>query len=56
LASRAECFRRIIREQFVRMYDEHDVLAEVLECARSDLGDNTMGLPAGAASERLLGH
>ena len=26
----AERFRRIIREQFVRMPDEHDVLAEVL--------------------------
>jgi DNA-directed RNA polymerase len=29
--SRAERFRKIIREQFVRMYEEHDVLAAELE-------------------------
>ena len=38
LAPRAERFRRIIREQFVRMYEEHDVLAEILERAKQDLG------------------
>jgi DNA-directed RNA polymerase, mitochondrial len=31
-------FRKIIREQFVGMYKEHDVLSKVLECARRDLG------------------
>jgi DNA-directed RNA polymerase, mitochondrial len=36
LPSRAARFREIIREQFVRMYQEHDVLSEVLECARRD--------------------
>ena len=39
LPSRAERFREIIREQFVRMYKEHDVLAKVFEQARADLGD-----------------
>ncbi len=40
LPSRAERFRKIIREQFVRMYEEHDdVLAEVLEQARKDLNE-----------------
>jgi DNA-directed RNA polymerase len=28
LASRAERFRRIIREQFVKLYEDHDVLQE----------------------------
>jgi DNA-directed RNA polymerase len=46
LASRIERFRKIIREQFVRMYQENDVLARVLEQARKDLGDNAKGLPA----------
>ena len=31
LPSRAERFRNIIREQFERMYQEHDVLQEALE-------------------------
>ena len=48
LPSRAERFRRIIREQFVKMYEENDVLAQVLECVRKDLGENTKGLPAEA--------
>ena len=39
LPSRAARFRRIIREQFVRMHEEHDVLAEVLEQARRDLNE-----------------
>jgi DNA-directed RNA polymerase len=30
LASRAGRFHQIIREQFVRLYEEHDVLSEVL--------------------------
>ena len=37
LPSRAERFRRIIREQFVKMYQEHDVLQEVFERAKEDL-------------------
>jgi DNA-directed RNA polymerase len=46
LPSRAERFRQIIREQFVRMYDEHGVLADVLEQARKELGENLKNLPA----------
>jgi DNA-directed RNA polymerase len=45
LPSRAERFRKIIREQFVQMYEENDVLAQVLEQAREDLGENAKGLP-----------
>jgi DNA-directed RNA polymerase len=46
LPPQAERFRQIIREQFVRMYEEHDVLLEVLEWARRDLGEpNTKRLP-----------
>lgn len=37
LASRAGRFQKIIREQFVRMYEEHDVLTEVLTQAKCDL-------------------
>jgi hypothetical protein len=31
LPSRAERFRRIIREQFLRLYEKNDVLAQVLD-------------------------
>jgi DNA-directed RNA polymerase len=41
LASRATRFRQIIREEFLRMYKEHDVLAEILEQASADLTDTT---------------
>jgi DNA-dependent RNA polymerase len=54
LASKAERFRKIIREQFVKMYEEHDVLAEVLEQARKDLGENAKGLPAKPLDRGLL--
>jgi DNA-directed RNA polymerase len=37
LPSRAGRFNTIIREQFVRMYQEHDPLVEVLERAKCDL-------------------
>lgn len=37
LASRATEFNRIIREQFVRMYEDNDMLAQVLEQAKHDL-------------------
>lgn len=37
LPSRADRFNEIIRECFLRMYEDHDVLAELLESARADL-------------------
>jgi DNA-directed RNA polymerase, mitochondrial len=37
LPSRAARFNAIIREQFLKMYTDHDVLAELLESARADL-------------------
>jgi DNA-directed RNA polymerase len=37
LASRADRYRLLIREEFVRMYETHDVLTEVLEQAKCDL-------------------
>ena len=45
LASRAERFRKIIRVEFVRMYEEHNVLAEVFAQARADLSGNTKRMP-----------
>jgi hypothetical protein len=39
LPAQAERFRRIIREQFVRMYEENEVLAQALNEARMDLKD-----------------
>ena len=46
MASRAERFRKIIREEFVRMYETHDVLAEVFAQARADLIRNTKRMPS----------
>jgi DNA-directed RNA polymerase len=48
LPSRAGRFNAIIREQFLRMYTEHDVLAELLESAKNDLTnhDKLPELPA----------
>jgi DNA-directed RNA polymerase len=46
LPSRAARFRKIILEQFVRMYEEHDVLAEVFAQARADLSRNTKRMPS----------
>jgi len=46
LPSRAGRFRKIIREEFVRMYEEHDVLAQVLNQARADLSGNTKRMPS----------
>jgi DNA-directed RNA polymerase len=37
LACDAPRFNQIIRETFKRMYEEHDILAELLESARADL-------------------
>lgn len=37
LATHAKRFNEIIREQFVAMYEQHDVLAEVLQQAKCDL-------------------
>jgi DNA-directed RNA polymerase len=53
LPSKAERFREIIREEFVRMYQEHDVLYDVLECARRDLKD-PKGLPDKAPQQGSL--
>lgn len=39
-AAHARRFNAIIREEFVRMYEEHDVLAEVLASAKRDLTDH----------------
>lgn len=39
-AAHARRFNQIIREEFVRMYAEHDVLAEVLASAKRDLSDH----------------
>jgi DNA-directed RNA polymerase len=55
LPSRAARFRKIILEQFVRMYEEHDVLAEVLTQARADLSGNTKRMPTAPATVRLAG-
>jgi DNA-directed RNA polymerase len=44
LPAQAERFRRIIREQFVKMYAENDVLAHVLECARTSSIQRTFRL------------
>ena len=52
LPSRAARFRKIIREQFVRMYQEHDVLAEVFEQARADLGNKKNKRMPGAPPQR----
>jgi DNA-directed RNA polymerase len=55
LPSRAERFRKIIREQFVRMYEENDVLAQVLEQARKDLNEpNTKRMPSAPPSRGSL--
>jgi DNA-directed RNA polymerase len=37
LPSRARRVNEILREQFLKMYEDHDVLAELLESARADL-------------------
>jgi DNA-directed RNA polymerase len=37
LPSRARRVNEILREQFLKMYTDHDVLAELLESARADL-------------------
>lgn len=37
IGARSERFHQIIREEFVKMYEEHDVLTEVLERAKCDL-------------------
>ena len=46
LPSRAARFRKIILEEFVRMYEDHDVLAEVFAQARADLSRNTKRMPS----------
>jgi DNA-directed RNA polymerase len=39
LASQAERFRKIIREQFAQMYLDHDVLDAIYQQAQNDLSD-----------------
>jgi DNA-directed RNA polymerase len=49
LPSHATRFNQIIREQFVTLYQEHDVLREVLEQAQQDLtAANHKRLPGAA--------
>jgi DNA-directed RNA polymerase len=43
-AAHADRFRQIIREQFVKMYEEHDVLGEIRAAAAQALGTDK-GLP-----------
>jgi DNA-directed RNA polymerase, mitochondrial len=48
LPSRASRFRKIIREEFVRMYQEHDVLQEIFDQAQADLSEpDTKRMPKG---------
>jgi Autographiviridae RNA polymerase len=55
LASRAARFRRLIREQFVLMFQEHDVLQEVFDRASADLGSsNNKRMPAGPPDKGSL--
>jgi hypothetical protein len=54
LPSRAERFRKIILEEFVRMYEEHDVLGEVLNQARADLSSSTKRMPSAPPQYGLL--
>ena len=37
LAPRAERFNQVVREEFIRLYEQHDVLQDVLEEARQRL-------------------
>ena len=39
LASQADRFNAIIREQFVRLHTEHDILADIREAVVRELGD-----------------
>jgi DNA-directed RNA polymerase len=41
-AAWAARFQGIIREQFVEMYETHDVLAEVYERAKCDLSEHNL--------------
>ena len=55
LPSKAARFRRLIQEEFVRLYQEHDVLAEVFEQARADLNEpNTKRMPSKPPQEGSL--
>jgi DNA-directed RNA polymerase, mitochondrial len=54
LPAQAERFRRIIREQFVRLFENNEVLAQVLEQAREDRGENATNLPEKAPERGKL--
>lgn len=43
LPAHAERFNEIIREQFIKMYQEHDVLTSCLSAARADLSEANHG-------------
>jgi DNA-directed RNA polymerase len=46
LANRATVFRDVIRQEFVTLYQQHDVLAEILDQAKRDLTErNRQMLP-----------
>ena len=46
-----ERFRYIIREEFVKMHEEHDVLAEVLAEAQRDVGGQKLPCLSAAYAE-----
>jgi DNA-directed RNA polymerase len=57
LAAQAERFRQIILEQFVKLYDEHDVLCEVLKAAQRDMPNQELPLqpePGGLKIEEVI--
>jgi DNA-directed RNA polymerase, mitochondrial len=55
LPARAERFREIILEEFVRMYEEHDVLREVFDQAQAALSElDTKRMPKGPPERGTL--
>lgn len=57
LAGQAERFRQIILEQFVKLYDKHDVLCEVLKTAQRDIPNQELPLqpePGGLKIEEVI--
>src|SRR5262245_60806105 len=52
LASQAKRCRRIIREQFARMYEENDVLPQILDRAKDDLKRNPAAIKKLARLEK----
>ena len=57
LVSQADEFRKIIREQFVQMYEDHNVLADLLNEAKRDLPAPRKGwsnLPRGELDLKVM--